>query len=292
VPLTVLRAWQYAGDTPPAAAAVNAGAFLFAAAGVCWGALRLLRGRVAAFGGGAALLACPAYVTVGAMQYADVPFAFFTGATVALLVMHASNPARGKGLLLLAGASLGCAAWTKNEGMLFAIVVPVALAMLGWRRLPHVSRDVLQIAIGAAPWLLALVAFKSSLPADNDLVAQVAAGKAWARLADAQRWLTVAWRFVECGWSLGPGLIVAAALWLAARANDCLRLPFVVAGLLVLGYFATYLTTSVNLEWHLGTSCQRLCLQVLPVALLAVFSGRPARPAPSAESANRSWPTN
>ncbi|HZN39550.1 MAG TPA: phospholipid carrier-dependent glycosyltransferase [Planctomycetota bacterium] len=278
VPITVARAWQYASETSPAVPAVNAFAFTFAAAGVCWGALRILRGSVAAFGGAAALLACPPYVTVGAMQYADVPLAFFTGATVALLILHARNPAGGRRLLLLAGASLGCAAWTKNEGMLFAVAVPAAMLVLGRRALRHKAREVLQLAIGAAPWFVALVVFKSSLTADNDLVAQVEAGKAWARLFEGERWLTVALRFVECTWSLGPGLIVAAGLWLSARARDCPRLPFVVAGLLLLGYFATYLTTSVNLEWHLGTSCQRLCLQILPVALLAVFSGRPALP--------------
>lgn len=278
VPITAARAWQYAGDTTPVVPAVHACAFTFAAAGVCWGALRLLRGRVAAFGGAALLLACPSYVAVGAMQYADVPFAFFACATVALVVLHARDPAGGRRLLLLAGASLGCAAWTKNEGMLFAIAMPVAMLVVGRRALRPVARDVLQLAIGAVPWLLALVAFKSSLPTDNDLIAQVAAGNVWARLGDGERWLTVVVRFVECAWSLGPGLIVAAGLWLAARAHDCLRLPFVVAGLLLLGYFATYLTTSVNLEWHLATSCRRLCLQVLPVVLLAVFSGRPALP--------------
>ncbi|HEU4419687.1 MAG TPA: hypothetical protein VFT55_12170, partial [Planctomycetota bacterium] len=48
VPITVARAWQYAGDTSTVVPAVNACAFTFAAAGVCWGALRLLRGSVAA----------------------------------------------------------------------------------------------------------------------------------------------------------------------------------------------------------------------------------------------------
>jgi hypothetical protein len=276
VPITVARAWQYACDTSPLVPAVNACAFLFAAAGVCWGALRILRGSVAAFGSTALLLASPAYVVVAGMQYADVPFAFFAGATTALLVLHTRNRASGHGLLLLAGASLGCAAWTKNEGFLLAIVVPVAMLLLGRRALRRAAGDMLWLLLGALPWLVALVVFKSSLPVENDLVAQVAAGNAWARLADGQRWLTVAGRFVECAWSLGPGLIVAAGLWLGTHRRDCLRLPFVVAGLLLLGYFATYVTTSVNLEWHLSTSCQRLCLQVLPIVLLAVFSGRVA----------------
>jgi hypothetical protein len=284
VPITVARAWQYACDTAPLVPAVDACAFMFAAAGVCWGALRILRGSVAAFGCAALLLASPAYVAVAGMQYADVPFAFFAGATTALLVLHTRNPASGPaggpaerpGLLLLAGASLGCAAWTKNEGILLAIVVPVAMLVLGRRALRHAIRDVLWLLLGALPWLVALVVFKSALPVENDLVAQVAAGNAWARLAEGQRWLTVAGRFVECAWSLGPGLIVAAGLWLGTHRRDCLRLPFAVAGLLLFGYFATYVTTSVNLEWHLSTSCQRLCLQVLPVVLLAVFSGRPA----------------
>ena len=275
VPITVARSWQYAGETF-LAPAINAFSFLFAAAGVCWGALRMLRGSVAAFGGAALLLACPAYVAVAGMQYADVPLAFFTGATLALLVLHARQPASGHGLLWLAGASLGCALWTKNEGILFALVVPAAMLVLGRRALRQTARDVLQLAIGALPWLIALAVFKCSLELPNDLVAQAAAGKVWARLADGQRWLTVAQRFVECAWSLGPGLIVAAGLWLSARRHDCLRLPFTVAGLLLLGYFATYLATSVNLEWHLSTSCQRLWLQVLPVVLLAVFSGRAA----------------
>ena len=275
LPLAITRGWQFAGDATPWMPAGLAAGFTFATAGVCWGVLRRLRGATAAAAAAAVLLASPAFLATGAMQYADVPLAFFLTATMSLLVLHATLPGTDRRLVVLAGAMLGFAAWTKNEGLLFAGVVPcsmVAVAGRGtrWR----VLTDLPALFAGALPALVALFVFKIALVPTNDLVAQVAAGNAWQRLFDGSRWVAIARGFAACAWSIGPCVVVAMVLWGLTHRGQRWRLPACVASVMLLGYAATYLCASSNLEWHLGTSAQRLLLHLLPMTVLAIFSAR------------------
>ena len=83
---------------------------------------------------GTVLLGTKAFVMLGAAQYADVPLAFFILASVLLLALDDAAEQSSPGLVLLAGLCAGLAAWTKNEGLLFLVVVLFARCFMAWRR--------------------------------------------------------------------------------------------------------------------------------------------------------------
>src|SRR5678816_2584801 len=79
--------------------------------------------------GGLILLATTGFLTDGPWQYADVPLAFYYLAAFATLLL-ADAESRGR-IVAMAGLAAGFAAWTKDEGLLFALVL--SLAVVGWR---------------------------------------------------------------------------------------------------------------------------------------------------------------
>src|SRR5262249_32977401 len=145
----------------------------FATVGVLYGAVALLRGRGQGCVAALALLSLPLFVKLGSDQYADVPISFYFLATAVLFCLHdalAPDDARGLGP---AGALAGCAAWTKNEGLLFLACVPLArLAVVirrrGWRAY---AREMLAFGLGLLPVACALAYFKAELATENDLIA-------------------------------------------------------------------------------------------------------------------------
>src|SRR5437879_7178750 len=125
----------------------------------------MLRGWDQALIAWAFLLGTATFLLQGVAQYADIPLAFYMAASLALFCFDDLK------CTILAGAMAGFAAWTKNEGLLFIVVLVAARAIARWR-VAQVSgpvfREVGQLAMGAAPALLVLALFKFRYaPADE-----------------------------------------------------------------------------------------------------------------------------
>lgn len=275
LPGFVARTWRYCGDAPPVVPAVIAGVFWIATVGVLWAGLRQVRGARAGLLAAGALLGFPAFVATAALQYADVPLAFFVLATLVVLVVHVESRNTDLRLVGLAGVCLGCAVWTKNEGALLLVTLPVAFVITrraAGRR--QILRELGALALGAAPWLAAWAVLKLGIAPRNDLVGQVAAGNAADRVFDVERYLEILRALVRQANELGPLMLAAVVVWFATHRRARLHLPLLAAALMFGGYLLVYLTASHNLSWHLATSLQRLLLHLLPAVLFAVFSAR------------------
>ncbi len=275
LPATVARLWNYAGGESWLGPALTAGGMFLLLAGLLVGALRVLKGPVAAALAVPGLMGTWGLADRAAWQYADLPLALFMTASLACLALH--HRFGGRGPLVLAGAAAGLAAWTKNEGLLFAALLAFAWLAAGWfrKRPKETASELLWMAAGALLPLGAAAVLKIGVPAPNDLVAAWADPAVWARLADPARAGLIARSFFLEGLKLVTPAALLAAWGLGGLRTDpqTARAGFFclgVAGLCLAGYAVVYLATPHDLAWHLSTSSSRLLTALWPAGLLGL----------------------
>lgn len=260
---------------------VVAGLFSLATVGLLIGGLAILRGWATAFTGGIVLLGTAEFLHNSAWQLADVPLGFFYLAVFILfLLLEAAGGTRRAAVV--AGIALGCAAWTKDEGMLFALFA--ILALIAWQAASRPGarlRTLTSFAAGAVLPLAVSIYFKIFL-APKGIWAPLTVSSAAHKLADASRYAQIFGALWNEMLGLGRGiahpavcLVVLAACLGVSR--EWLRRPAVLAacGLLLAitaAYFLTYVVTPLDLAWHLGTSAGRLMVQLLPGAIFLALA--------------------
>lgn len=283
IPGTIARSWAYMGRGSAVVQVLVAAFFTFATVGVTVGALSILRNRAQGFLAGLVLLGTPFLVTLGASQYADVPLAFFFVSTLALLAIYRQEE-KNRGILVLAGLTAALSAWTKNEGLLFVVVLVFLETSFGlWRRdTAKLKKDMAAIAVGLAPVLLAVVFFKLRYAPPNDLVSGQGL-QTVGRLMAAHRYKEIASSMVKefsvygfGEWSVNVVPILPFYLLLVHRNSETGNRTGIQMGVLSLlgmlaGYCVVYLTTPNNLAWQLRTSLDRLLLQLWPSAVFVFF---------------------
>lgn len=272
VPASIARAWAFVGSDAPWVSGLISALFGIATVGLLVAAVARLRTRTVAFAGGLLLLGTPFFVTFSSNQHADIPLGFYILAALVLLVLDVGEK-RGHGLALLAGATAGLAAWTKNEGQLFVVVAGL---VWGSREIAHRSwRNLAAFAAGLTLALLPLAFFKLQLAPHNDIVAS-APWSRWRELFDGSRHglilATLARDIPRFGaWVVTPFLVMLLPLigagWKRIAPREWL-VPAVV-GLMLAGYYAVYLLTHWDLSAHLDSSLVRLLLQLWPAAILS-----------------------
>jgi hypothetical protein len=271
LPLTVARLWAFAGAQAKAAPALAALAFTAAAVAIPSLAAALARGRRAGLLVAGVLLATHEVVSQGRAQYADVPLAALVAAAVALVAI--AEERRAPAALVAAGLAAGCAAWTKNEGLLLAAALAAVLAARAAAgRLP--ARALAALAAGAAPALLAVAAFKVRSGAESYLTAGRTAGEVLALALDPSRAALILSSLAGELARFGHGVLaLGAAVALLVGRGDAARRPawpLALLGVALAGYVAVYLVTPHDLAWQLRTSLARLLLQLWPALALAV----------------------
>jgi len=276
LPATVASMWNELQSEPTLVPRAVALAFTIAGCGLLVGGLIATRNLSVASLAGLAMLAGKEWIDQGWTQYADVPLAAYILATLVLLAVYDQAPQRPAGLLILAGISAGCAAWTKNEGCLFVVCLVLARIITTTlaEGLRPLVRQLRWIAVGLSPALAVLILFKLCYAGSNDLVENQSWQMTLARLSDATRYHAIVGQLAErivqipLPVVLGLGLAIVAC---GLRPADVLRRQVAAPALCLiamsLGYFVVYLTTPHDLAWHLRTSLDRILLHIYPAAL-------------------------
>jgi hypothetical protein len=179
--------------------------------------------------------------------------------------------------MVVAGMMAGFAAWTKNEGLLFlgsvafarlALVVPSR----GWRA---ARRWAVAFAIGLAPILAVLVAFKLYLAPPNDFLAAQAPVVIIAKLTDPSRYAMVAkaagGQLAVLGGGAFAWLIAYRLLLGGAPRRPGTGSVWLILALMFVGYLLVYVSSPLFLPWHLEWSLDRLIIHLWPLAVFAVF---------------------
>ena len=287
LPALVVRAWSYVGQETTLAPQLVAGIYLVATVGVLWAGLALLRDPDQALLAGCVLLAVPLFFNTAVVQEADTPLGFYFLTTIVLLALHERGAATAgprRGCLALAGLAAGLAAWTKNEGVLFLLVVCLAWfgSGVGPRGGRLAAREMVGFGLGLLPVLLVLVYFKTHLAPPNDLVAGQGLLETTARMLDVRRYGMIFGTLRQTVLDYGP-MGVVSAVWVLAihavavgldvgRARGRAATTALAAVILMMaGYVMVYLTSPYELQSHLDSSLTRLLAQIWPTALFGYF---------------------
>jgi hypothetical protein len=282
IPLAVAREWTFLGRESTAVPAAFAALFAFSTVLGAAGSVGRARSSTYGWLTAVAILACPAFVEYSSSQGADVPLAFFILATFVWMFRAVESPST-RSAWLLAGASAGLAAWTKNEGALFLVVCVTVLAIrssgVGDRAgLRGVGlRGVGLLLVGALPMIAALVALKA-LARDNDLLQAQSAQSLLTAFGSVDRVTTVVAGIGRALWSggaTGVGVlpIVAAFMFVVGverPANPVPCMALVTLALLIAGYMCVFAMTPHDLAWQMTTSLDRVMLHAFPTL---VWSG-------------------
>ncbi len=283
LPLNVARLWSYSGHPDQSISALLSISFATLALAILYAAIAQTKGRPIAFLGALALLASPQFMAQTPWQISDIPTAAFLATSLALILATTSHPTESRRLLIAAGIAAGAAAFTKNEGLLFALTIPFALIVVGprtqWR---DRTTEALQFAKGLALPLALLLALKLTTGGESDLAADFS-WNSLTRVFDPIRHQLIITSFFKMTLMLAGlpllVLLLAMAVWLRfpTSANNSRHLAACTLALTLqlAGYYFIYLITERDLAWHLGTSNLRLLTQLWPSTLLLLFTALP-----------------
>ena len=280
LPASIARLWTLDGQWSTAAPVWFASIVGLATILLVTGSLLRITGTLGATLG-LAILLVPGYAWYVTSQCADAVLALFIVMAVTMLIAP-ENPGR----LVVAGAAAGFAAWTKNEGLVAALAIPILLVVVSAPTTPREAlvRRAAFLAAGLAPVLAVLGLFKLTLAPPSELLTGIAQSGPMDKRLDVTRHKLVAsymlGHLAEWGrWTVTSPLWFALG-WLALGAWNVRRVPaaaIVAAGTLVsmsITYYLVYILTAHDLMWHLHTSWARLISQMWPtLAWTAAASG-------------------
>ncbi len=278
IPGVIARCWRYIGDETKVVPVLIAMLFTFATVGLLVSSLSILRSKNQGFLAGLVILGTPFFIVHGASQYADIPLGFFFLATLILICLQ-DEMKNNRFYLFMAGAMAGFAAWTKNEGILFlfSVIIAYFIIAIPAKGFKGYLREASYFVMGLAPVLVIILYFKVRLAPPNDLIAGQGLQPTIERLTDFSRYITVGRAFISQLVRFSNGFIIvliAYSLFLGMnfdRNKKGIVVSSVVLCLMFLGYFFVYITTPLNLNFHLGNSLNRLFLQLWPSFIFIIF---------------------
>lgn len=306
IPLTVTQLWNLAGDKTLAAPQIIGVVFYLSSIAMLFTTLLILRGWTVACFGVIVLSQTGMLAQQSAWQLADVPLAAFYLASVSCLVISKEFAPLKLRMILLGGFFAGCAAWTKNEGIVFAGIVFTSFLTQfmfagkkentdeqSQNRLASLKEAIAAIMAGASFPFVAVLLFKLTLAPQSDLADDQSLATITAKITDLSRYQTVlqgAWLTMVYPQGsmlralLWPGLfMVAVSICLGAGPKNLMRnwMPVCIMLLTSLAYFAVYIISPRDLGWHVGTSISRLAIQLWPTWVFSVLilTGCESRPA-------------
>jgi len=276
LPMTIARGWHYAGNASTTIAAGVSITFALAGTFAIAGVVGILRGQTMGLLAGMLVIGSKYFIRHGAYQYADTPLAFYFVLALGSLLLIAESKQHRISLWLLVGLMCGHAAWTKNEGLPFAIVCGVLVGVLALRHLEAAERlrPCSAFVLGALPGVLITLLMKALLAPPNDLMSSQ---DQFTQLTSIERYQKIAAFLMRSTLSFGEGVLLltltlAGLLCLGRRcARRTVAYGSAVVVAMAITYFLVFLLTPHDLDWHLTTAAKRLILQLFPCVVLVAM---------------------
>ena len=283
LPLSVVRAWTYAGSETTFVPAALSWLFTAATVGLVTSAVAALCGRAQGYVAGLVLLGYSFFVSHASSQLAEVPLMFFYAAALVLIAFHNEQPeGEGRGMLAVAGLVVGFAAWTKNEGLLFLFAWGIAhFAVVTHARGFRVYvKQALSLAAGLLPVLAVVVYFKTQIaPPTNLYISRMTVPQVSAQLMDVDRYVVIAREFARRFFlyeGLGISMPYMLLMLIVCFGITRKRIVSVAHGALMLtlmiaGFVWIYLATKADPAAVMRHSVDRVLVQMWPAFVFTFF---------------------
>ncbi|MCC7201188.1 MAG: hypothetical protein IT393_00755 [Nitrospirae bacterium] len=279
LPLSIARLWSYYGNATPL---VPIGVALFFTGStllLLYGAIGYLRDKGHAALALCMLLAVPFFIYQGASQYADTALGFYFLLTIVLLAIAERNTSIRYRCLFFAGMAASFSAWTKNEGLMFLVLLVLSRLPVfsGRDAMRKALRETLVIVCGGLPVLAVLFYFKIFVGTSNDVVTLAHVASSGMLVLNHERHISVLKALasrVYAGWFIaGAGLLFYALFARISFGNERTLIYFMIRllCLIFLGYYTIYLITPHEIPWHVASSVNRLIVQLWPMIIFLYF---------------------
>lgn len=174
-------------------------------------------------------------------------------------------------LLIFSALFLGIGAWTKNEGLTFALFGVLLFGAYRLRQGRGGARDALAMALTAAAFIVPWALFKGSFGIGSEYVenlsAEVVASNLWKLGVILKTLGRMVFSNIElyslCWWAYAISVL---ANWRGLAAGRLLILHALMAAQLS-AYVLVYVISPAPVDWHVTTSADRLLLHLIPLAV-------------------------
>jgi hypothetical protein len=277
---SVFRMWQAVGKDLIAVPILIAGIFTFGSYLLLFSSLALLRGNNQGYLAAIFLLATTKFLNTGTYQYADVPLAFFILGTVFLFCMKDRCPELSYPLVYLAGLMVSCAAWTKNEGQLFLVLVIFVYFILRLRKnnWSGTFKEFAGFVFGLAPVLGTLIYFKLNYALENVHIGADPLNQLAIYLIDIDRYIVVGSRWINKILTFNDGIVWLALVYFCLSGFDRsdpvksrILSPTLLLLLMMCGYFLVYVIHPGNMINLLSASLRRVIIQLFLTWVFVFF---------------------
>lgn len=273
IPVSVFRLWYLIGKDIVAIPILIAAFYTFASIVLIYSSVSIIRGENQGYVAGIFMLLATNYLKFGTWQYADIPLSFYILSTIILMSLKELYPMAAIRIMFLTGLMASCAAWVKNEGILFLGLVFFVQFVSGfitedWRRTLKESFSFLG---GLVPILSTVVFFKLKVAPPNDIFNFNNISHIYNYLFEFDRYKQIFISYLKNITMFNGGIIFLLALYLLISGFDRKyfyqkQFFYKIALLLLLltGYFFSFLISPNSLDWHLKSALDRLLIHTWP----------------------------
>lgn len=277
---SVYRGWEIIGNDHVVIPILIAGIFTFGTYLLLYASLALLRNRNQGYLALLFMLVSTQFMHLGTDQYGDVPLAFFILSTVALFALKDRFPAISWQTLVLTGFTASCAAWTKNEGLVFFVLVILVrfIGQIGKNDWSDWVKEFFCFLLGMLPVMGTLIYFKLNFAPRNDLVNIYNIKQSIVHLLDFDRYLIVLSEILKKVYFFNDKIVLLMAMYLlfsgldrSGKVKKHLLSHVLLLLLMLCGYTFAFVITTYDLRWHIDSSLRRLFIQLWPAWVFLFF---------------------
>jgi len=279
LPGFIAKAWYYISEDTTIVPIIVTTMFTFITIGLLYTSLSILRGKSQGLLATLLLVGSPIFFQCGINQVADVPISFYYLSTIILFALNDRFSEKDRSLIVLAGLTAGLSAWTKNEGMMFVILIFVASAIvyIPVKGLKFYIKKLLPFTIGLLPVLLLIIYFKIYL-VESSYVFAHGSGSIIDKLIDPSRFLMVSKVFLKNLFIYNTGAIFVLFVYyvllgsnVVIKQNVVISTFLIVFVLYITGLFTIYLISPLDPVTMITASLKRLVTHLWPSVIFIFF---------------------